>query len=67
MIIKTEIVRRGEYKCKVFKMYWKLRDQQLKMITYIYRLLYKSLRVSANQKSIIDIHTKKEREIQTKH
>ena len=27
------------------------------MITYVYRLLYKNLIVTTNQKSIIDIHT----------
>ena len=37
------------------KMHLKLKDQQLKTIMYIYRLL------TANQKSTIDIYTKKER------
>ena len=35
------------------------------MITYVYRLLYKNLIVTTNQKSIIDIHTKKKK--QSKH
>ena len=65
MIPKTAIMRRGECKCKILKMYLKLRDQQLKTIKYIYRLLYKNPMVNANQKSIIDIHTKKKR--QSKH
>ena len=50
-------MRGGEYKCRVFKMYLKFRDQQLKTITYIYRLLYQNFKVAANQKSKIDIHT----------
>ena len=39
----------------------KLRNQQLKTITYIciFRLLYKKLKVIANQKFIMDTHTKK--------
>ena len=82
MIPKTVIMRGGEYKCRIFKVHLKLRDQQLKTIiyihiyiythiyihthvyiyVYIYRLLYKNLMVTTNQKSIIDIHTKKEEE-----
>ena len=44
-----------------FKMHLKLRDQQFKTIMYIYRLLYKNLMATTNQKFIIDIHTKKKR------
>ena len=36
-------MRGGEYKCRAVKRHWKLRDQQLKTITYIYQLLYKNL------------------------
>lgn len=43
----------------VFKMHLKWRDQPLKTITFIYRLLYENLRVTANQNSILDIHAKK--------
>ena len=32
MIPKTVIVRGEEYKCRVFKIHLKLRDQQLKVI-----------------------------------
>ena len=46
-------------------MHWKLRDQQLKTILYIYRLLYQNLMGTANQKSMIDTHTKKKK--QSKH
>ena len=52
----------GENKCRVFKMHLKLRDQQLKTIMYLYRLLHKNLMVTTHQKSIIDIHTKNEME-----
>ena len=62
MISKTLIVNGGEYKCRVFKMHLRLRDQQLKTITYVYRLLYKNLMVTANEKSIIDTHTEKKKE-----
>ena len=55
-------MRGGEYKCRVFKMLLKLRDQQRKTIRYIYRLLYRNFMVTTNQKSIIDIHTKKRKE-----
>ena len=60
MISKPVIVR-GEYNCRIFKINLKLRDQQLKTITYMYRLLYQNLMVTANQKSVIDIHTKRKR------
>ena len=62
MISKTVIERGREYKCSLFKRHLKLRHQQLKTITYKYRLLIKNLIVATNQKSIIDIHTKKEKE-----
>ena len=58
---------RGEdYKCRLFNIHLKLRDQQLKNNhVYIYiereRLLYQNLMVTTNQKSIIDIHTKKKK------
>ena len=59
---KTVIMRGGEYKYRAVKMQLKLRDQQLKIITYIYRLLYKNLTVTANQKCIIDTQMKKRKE-----
>ena len=37
----------------------KLRDQQIKTTLYIYRLLYQNIIEPANQKTKIDIHTKK--------
>ena len=42
-------------------MHLKLRDQQLKTIMYIYRQLYENLMANTNQKSIIDIHTHKQK------
>ena len=35
MISKPVIVRGGEYKCRIFEMHLKLRDQQLKTIMYV--------------------------------
>lgn len=53
-------MRGAEYKCTVSRMYLKLRDKQLRGSTYITRLLYKKLTLTRKQKSIIEIHTKKE-------
>ena len=39
---KSEIVRRGGYKCRTLEMHLQLRDQQFKTISYIYRLLYQN-------------------------
>ena len=55
MISKEVIMRGGEYKCRVFKMHLKLRDQQLKTIMHLYRWLYKNLMLTTNQKPVIDI------------
>ena len=46
-------------------MHWKLRGQQLKIILYIYRLLYQNLMGTTNQKSTVHTHTQKEKAIQT--
>ena len=54
---KSEIVRRGEYKCRTLEMNLQLREQQRKTISYIYRLLYQNFRVTENQKCMVDIHT----------
>ena len=59
MLPKSEIVRRGGYKCRTLEMHLQLRDQQLKTISYIYRLLYQDFRVTANQKSTIYTQTNK--------
>ena len=40
---------------------FEVRNQQLKTITYIQRLQYQNLMVTANQKSVIDIPTKRKR------
>ena len=59
MLPKSEIVRRGGYKCRTLEIHLKLRDQQLKTISYIYRLLYQNFRVNANQKFTINTQTRK--------
>ena len=56
---KSEIMRRGGYKCGTPEMNLQLREQQLKTISYTYRLLYQNFRITANQKSTIDTQTKK--------
>ena len=61
LISKLVIMRGGEYKCRIFEMHLKLRDQQLKTIMYTYRLLYQNLMLTTNENSIIDINTKKEK------
>ena len=63
MISKAVIVWRGEYIFRDFKMYLKLRDQQLRTDIYIYIYIYsRYLIVTTNQKSIIDTHTTKKKE-----
>ena len=59
MLSKPVIVRRGEHKCRLLEMHLKLKDQQLKRIFFIYRLLYQYIMVTANQKSTMDTHTHK--------
>ena len=57
----------GECKCRILEMHLKLRGQQFKTIFDVYRLLYQNLMVliAANQKSTIDVYTKKKD--QSKH
>ena len=62
MISKPATVRRGEYKCRKWEMRLKLKDQQLKTTWYVYRLLYQNLMGTANQKTMIETHTKKKRQ-----
>ena len=40
-------------------MHLQLREQQLKTILYLYRLLYLNIRATAKQKCTIDTHTNK--------
>ena len=63
MLPKSEIMRREGYKCRALHVHLRLRDQQLKTILYIYRLLYQNFRVTANQKSTIDTHTNKKKQL----
>ena len=44
-------MRRGGYKCRTLEMNLQLGEQQLKTISYTYRLLYQNFRITANQKS----------------
>ena len=64
-ISKIMLVRRGEQKYRILGKHLKLKDQQLKIILFIYRLLYQSLMVTTNQKSTVDTHTKKKKESNT--
>ena len=55
-------MRRRDYRYRILEMC--LRDQQLKTIWYIHRLLYQNLMGATNQKSIADRNSK-EKAIQT--
>ena len=63
MLPKSEIMRRGGYKCRTLEMHLQLRDQQLTTISYTYRLLYQNFRITANQKSTIDTQTSKKHQL----
>ena len=63
MLSKSEIVRKGGYKCRTLEMHLQVRDQQLKTISYKYRLLYQNFRITANQKSKIDTQTNKKNQL----
>ena len=43
-------------------MHFKLKDQQLKIVLFIYRLPYQNLIVTTNQKPTIDTHTQNKKE-----
>ena len=57
---KSEIVRRGGYKCRTVEMNLQLRDQQL---NHIYIFLYQNFRVTLSQKSTVDTHTNKKNQL----
>ena len=63
MPLKSEVMRRGGYKCRTLEMHLQLSDQQLKTISYVYRLLYQNFQVTAKQKSTIDTHTNKKNQL----
>ena len=48
---------------QTLEMNLQLREQQLKIISYTYRLLYQNFRITANQKSTIDTQRISEEEI----
>ena len=60
---KSEIMRRGGYKCRTLEMNLQLREQQLKTISYTYRLLHQNFRITANQKSTIDTQINKKNQL----
>ena len=47
-ISKPAIMRKGEYKYRILQMHLKLRDQQLKTILHIYRMLYQNILGTTN-------------------
>ena len=57
MIIKTSNYEKRRVQMQDTGNAFKLEDQQLKTILFIYRLLYQNLMVTTNQKSTIDTHT----------
>ena len=63
MLPKSEIMRRGGYKCGTLETHLQIRDQQLKIISYTYRLLYQNFRIPTNQKSTIDTQTNKKHQL----
>uniref|UniRef100_A0A8D1VY65 L1 transposable element dsRBD-like domain-containing protein n=1 Tax=Sus scrofa TaxID=9823 RepID=A0A8D1VY65_PIG len=63
MLPKSEVLRRGGCKYRTLEMHLQLSDQQLKTISYIYRLLYQNFRTSANQKSTIYTQTNKKNQL----
>ena len=56
---KSGIMRRDGYKCRTLEMNLQLREQQLKTISYTYRLLYQNFRITANQTSTLDKQIRK--------
>ena len=56
-------MRRGGYKCRTLEMNLQFREQQLKTISYTYRLLYQNFRITANQISTIDTQTNKKNQL----
>ena len=59
---KSEIMRRGGYKCRTLEMHLQLRDHSLKE-SCIYIDSYPNIRVNANQKSTNDIQTNKKNQL----
>ena len=43
---KSEIMRRGGYKCRTLEIHLQLREQHLKTISCIYRILYQNFRIT---------------------
>ena len=64
---KSEIMRRGGYKRRTLEMNLQIGEQQLKTISYTYRFLYQNFRITANQKSIIDTQTNRQKSTEIQH
>ena len=60
------IMIRGEFKCTILRIHWKLKDQQLETILCKYWLLYQKLMATENWKSTRDTQTKKKSKHNTK-
>ena len=56
-------MRRGGSKCRTLEMNLQLREQKLKTISYIYIYPYINFRITANQKSTIDTHENKRKQL----
>ena len=62
MVSRSAIMRRENFRCRILGTHLKLSDQQLKTILCIYKLLRQNLKVTPNQKSTTDTHTKKKKQ-----
>ena len=65
MISKPAIVRGGEHKRRILEMHLKSKDKQLKIILFIYRLVYQNLMVMTNQKIYNRYTQKRKRNLNT--
>ena len=66
MLPKSEIMRRGGYKCRTVETHLQLRDQQLKTISHIYIDSYQNFRITANPKPAIEAHKSKKKQLKYK-
>ena len=51
------------HKKRTMEMHLQLRDQQLKTISYTYRLFYQKFKITSTQKSTIDTQTNKKNKL----
>ena len=57
--IKTSSQEKRRVQNRILEMHLKVRDQQLKTISYAYRPVYQNFMVPTNQKSTVDTHKRK--------